>query len=123
MKIKTVKIGLENTSDITIPYENVSYIRFDGKNIAECDIDSFNLPNFEIRFRFDTSFFGNYIEEYEDWAQGDWYGVMSVILCYDDGTEKEIILPWKDNDTNSVAEYNHYEVTRHIERDVVICQI
>lgn len=120
MKIKTVKIGLENTSDITIPYENVSYIRFDGKNISECDIDSFNLPNFEIRFRFDTSFFGNYIEEYEDWAQSDWYGVMNVILCYDDGTEKEIILPWKDNDTNSPAEYNHYEVTRHIERDVVI---
>lgn len=30
------------------------------------------------------------------------------------------LLPWKDNDTNSLAEYNHYEVTRHIERDVVI---
>ena len=120
MKIKTVKIGLENTSDITIPYENVSYIKFDGKNISECDIDSFNLPNFEIRFRFDTSFFGNYIEEYEDWAQGDWYGVMNVILCYDDGKEKYIALPWKDNNTNSPAEYNHYEVTRHIERDVVI---
>ena len=41
MKIKTVKIGLENTSDITIPYENVSYIRFDGKDISECDINSF----------------------------------------------------------------------------------
>ena len=120
MKIKTVKIGLENTSDITIPYEDVSYIRFDGKDISECDIESFNLPDFEIRFRFDTSFFGNYDEEYEDWARGDLYGAVGVILCYDDGTEKEIILPWKDNDTNSAAENNHYEVVRHIERDVAI---
>lgn len=120
MNIKTVKIGLENTSDITIPYEEISYIRFNGKDISECDAEALDFPDFCIRFRFDTSFFGNYIEEYEDWAQGDRYGVINVTLCYDGGAEKCIALPWKDNDTNSAAEYNHCEVVRHIERDVVI---
>lgn len=43
-----------------------------------------------------------------------------VVLCFDNGGEKEIILPWKDNNTNSPSEYNHCEVTRHTGNDTVI---
>lgn len=56
MNIKTVKIGLANASYITIPYEKISYIKFNGKDISECDINALDRPNFKIRFRSDTGF-------------------------------------------------------------------
>lgn len=120
MDIKTVKIGLANASYIAIPFEKILYIKFNGKDIFECDINALDRPNFKIRFRSDTGFFEHYLEKYDDWANSDRYGVTDVVLCFDNGGEKEIILPWKDNDTNSPAEYNHCEVTRHIGKDTVI---
>lgn len=120
MEIKAVKIGVENGSYITVPYEAVSLLEFNGTDISECDVKQLDLPDFKIKFRFDINYFGDDAEYCNNWANGDWYGVMDVVLCFDNGTEVEITLPWKDNDTNFALEYNHYEITRHIENDVVI---
>lgn len=120
MKIKTVKIGLKNKTQITIPYGEVSYIQFNGKDISECDVNTMNFPNFKICFHFAPSFFKTYEEQYEEWYNTDWYGVTNVTLLYENDTEITITLPWKGDDHNEQAEYNHFETTTHIEASVII---
>jgi len=115
MKILTqVTLGLENSTEITIPAKSISLLELGGINALTSIVTPCNRQDFRIRFRMKLDYFSHYNGTREDAEYflpfifgSERYNITDITLNYYDGSEITVRPPWKSE---------HYETENSLEQ-------